>query len=54
MKYGEGKGGQSTRVCRRAHGCGLCRSISEGWESFSKHFTFVVRDDSRILFWHDK
>ena len=23
MKYGEGKGGWSTKVCRRAHGCGL-------------------------------
>ena len=29
MKYGEGKGGWCTRVCRGAHGCGLRRSISE-------------------------
>ena len=48
MKYGEEKGGWSTRVCRRAHGCGLWQSISEGWESFSKHFIFVVRDGSRM------
>ena len=54
MKYGEGKGGWSTRVCRRAHGSGLWRSISEGWEIFSKHLSFVVRDGSHILFWHDK
>ena len=42
MKYGERKGGWCTRVCRRAHGCGLWRSISEGWESFAKHLSFVV------------
>ena len=54
MKYGEGKGGWSTRVCRRAHDCGLWQSISEGWESFSRHVSFVVGDGSRILFWHDK
>ena len=54
MKYEEGKGGWCSRVCRRAHGCGLWRSISEGWESFTKHLSFVVGDGSRILFWHDK
>ena len=54
MKYGEGKGGWCTKACRRAHGCGLWRSISEGRESFAKHFFFVVGDGSRILFWHDK
>ena len=54
MKYGEGKGGWSTKVCRRAHGCGLWQSISKGWVSFSKHLSFVVSDGSRILFWHDK
>ena len=54
MKYGEGKMGWSSRVCRRAYGCGLWRSISEGWERFSKHLSFVVGDGSCILFWHDK
>ena len=54
MKYGEGKGGWCTRACRRAHCCGLWRSISEGWEIFAKHFSFEVGDGSRILFWHDK
>ena len=54
MKYGEGKGGWCTGAWRRTHGCGLWQSISEGWESFAKHFSFMVGDGSRILFWHDK
>ena len=54
MKYGEGKGGWCTRACTRAHGYGLWRSISEGWDTLAKHFSFVVRDGSRILFWHNK
>ena len=54
MKYGEGKGGWCTRACSRAHGCGLWSSISEGWETFTKHLSFVLGDGACILFWHDK
>ena len=50
VKYEEGKGGWCTRVCRRAHGCGLWQSIREGWDTFSKHLSFVVGDGSHILF----
>ena len=41
-------------MCRRTHGCGLRKSIHEGWESFSKHLSFVARDGTRICFWHDR
>ena len=51
---GEGKGGWCTRACRRAHGCGLWQTISEGWDTFARYFSFVVGDGSCILFWHDK
>ena len=54
MKYGERKRAWCTRACSRAPGCGLWQSISEGWETFAKHFSFVVGDGSCILFWHDK
>ena len=53
-KYGEGQGGWNTKVCRQAHGCGLWRSINDGWERFSKHLALVVGDGSCILFWHDR
>ncbi|XP_075665064.1 putative mitochondrial protein AtMg00310 [Castanea sativa] len=53
-KYGEGQEGWSTKVCRRTHGCGLWRSINEGWESFSKHLSFVVGECTRIRFWQDR
>ena len=53
-KYGEGQGGWCTKVCKRTHGCGLWRSIHEGWESFSKHLSFVAGEGTRICFWHDR
>ena len=53
-KYGKGQGGWSTKVCRRTHGCDLRRSINEGWESFSKHLSFVAGDGTRIRFWLDR
>ena len=53
-KYDEGQGGWCMKVCRRTHGCGLWRSIQEGWESFSKHLSFVVGVGTYIRFWHDR
>ena len=53
-KYGEGQGGWCSKMCRRTHRCGLWRSINEGWESFSKHLSFVVGEGTRIRFWLDR
>ena len=46
--------GGGVRKCRRTQSCGLWRSIHEGWESFSKHLSFVVGEGTRIHFWHDR
>ena len=54
IKYGEGQGGWCSKVCRRSHGCGLWRSIDEGWKSFSKHLSFIVGEGTHIRFWHDR
>ena len=37
-KYGEVQGGWNTKVCRRAHRCGLWCGIHDEWESFSKQW----------------
>ena len=51
-KYGEGQGGWSTKVCKRAHGCAY--GVVFKRESFSKHLSFLVGDGTRIRFWHDQ
>ena len=48
------KGGGVRKVCKRTHGCDLWRSIHEGWDSFSKHLSFVAGDGTCICFWHDR
>ena len=53
-KYEDGQGGWNTKVCRRAHRCGLWRGINDGWERFSNHLSLVVGDGSCTLFWHDR
>ena len=50
---GRGKGVGALEFVE-GHGCGLWRSISDGWESFSRHVSFVLGNGSLILFWHDK
>ena len=32
----------------------LTISSNKGWESFSKHLSFIVGDGTSILFWHDR
>uniref|UniRef100_A0A7N2M263 Importin N-terminal domain-containing protein n=1 Tax=Quercus lobata TaxID=97700 RepID=A0A7N2M263_QUELO len=47
-------GGVLKYAGRRTHACGLWSSIYGGWESFSKHLSFVVGEGTCIRFWHDR
>ena len=51
---GRGKGVGALKFVGGAHGCGLWQSISEGWENFAKHLSFVVGNGSHILLWYNK
>ena len=37
LKYGEERGGWTSKLGMRVHGCDLWRGIRMGWEDFSKN-----------------
>ncbi|XP_059663371.1 uncharacterized protein LOC132309035 [Cornus florida] len=52
-RFGEERGGWSARPVRSASGVGVWRAIGKGWDEFSKHVRFKVRDGRFVRFWED-
>ncbi|KAL6343127.1 hypothetical protein AAG906_019670 [Vitis piasezkii] len=53
-KYGEERGGWSSREVREAHGLGLWKGIRMNWELVSNRLVFIVGNGRRVRFWRDK
>jgi len=54
IKYGTTNFGWYPSRSNGSYGCSLWRYISEGWESFFRHFSFEVGDGTTISFWHNQ
>ncbi|WKA06987.1 hypothetical protein VitviT2T_024859 [Vitis vinifera] len=53
-KYGEERGGWSSREVREAHGLGLWKGIRMNWELACNRLVFIVGNGRRVRFWRDK
>jgi hypothetical protein len=52
-KFGSSWGGWCSGEVNELHGVGLWKFIRKGWGDFSRYTRLVVRDDSKVRFWHD-
>ena len=50
-KYGEDRGGWSSREVREAHGVGLWKGIRMDWELVGTRICFRVGNGRRVSFW---
>ena len=53
-KYGEDRGGWSSREVREAHGVGLWKGIRMDWELVGARISFRVGNGRRVSFWRDR